>query len=138
MSYSTFAGTIIEDKGEVIAAFGAALKNKGICISDCELEEWKGASKREVIRHLVERQEGRNSPTGNAVEETYKVFQAELESLYRRDINPTQGATSTFDWCRERGIQLATTTGFYSEIRDLIWIAWVGAACSQRTFAAAT
>jgi phosphonatase-like hydrolase len=53
-----------------------------------------GASKREVIRHFVEHE--------------------------RTRIRPIPGAASTFAWCRERGIQLATTTGFYGEIRDLI------------------
>jgi phosphonatase-like hydrolase len=32
----------------------------------------------------------------------------------------TAGTTSTFDWLRKRGIKIATTTGFYREVNDLI------------------
>lgn len=115
------AGTIIEDNGEVLTAFGTALKANGICFSETELEEWKGASKREVIRHFVGRQAGGGKPVAqDAVEQTYKLFRSELERVYRHHIRPIEGATSTFAWCREHDIKLATTTGFYSEIRDMV------------------
>lgn len=46
------AGTIIEDHGEVLSAFRLALQQSGIGFADT----WRGASKREVIRHFVEGQ----------------------------------------------------------------------------------
>ena len=114
------AGTIIEDRGEVRTALGHALRKRGIPFEQDELKEWMGASKREVIRHFVARDNRRKSPSADVVELTYKLFRSELENLYRSSINPIPGAATTFAWCRERGIQLATTTGFYAEIRDLI------------------
>lgn len=112
------AGTIIGDGGEISIALASALQKSGICCSAQELKEWKGASKREVISHFVERQAGRPSP--QTVERTYGLFRRELEELYRKIIDPVPGAVATFEWCREHGMQLATTTGFPGEIRDLI------------------
>jgi len=114
------AGTIIEDRGEVLTAFASALRKNGIGFAEDELQEWKGASKREVIRHFVERETDRKPLASHTIEQTYALFRAELENLYREGIHPVPGCASTFAWCRERGIQLATTTGFYSEIRNLI------------------
>jgi phosphonatase-like hydrolase len=113
------AGTIVEDHGEVVSAFAAALQANGILFTQEELKQWKGASKREVIRHFVEHGESTSDPN-ETVEATYRCFRAELESLYAQRIQPIDGAAATFAWCRDHGILLATTTGFYREISDLI------------------
>jgi phosphonatase-like hydrolase len=111
-------GTIIEDHGEVVSAFAGALQKNGVPFTQEELKAWKGASKREVIRHFVN---GLQSPDPVArVEATYSCFRSELQSLYRQGIKPIKGAAETFAWCRDRGILIATTTGFYREISDLI------------------
>lgn len=114
------AGTIIEDRGEVEAAFANALQKSGIPFTEEELKEWKGATKREVIRHFVERENNGTSPSLDRVEEIYRLFRSELEGTYRERVSPVPSADAIFAWCRERGIRLATTTGFYAEIRDMI------------------
>ena len=115
------AGTIIEDHGEVVDAFRQALEANGISFVDAELSEWKGASKREVIRHFVQRQFGDNSRGPEKVAATYAGFRSQIEDDYRkRGITPIAGAAATFSWLRERGITIATTTGFYRELTDLI------------------
>ena len=113
------AGTIIEDHGEVVSALACALQKNGIPFTQEELKRWKGASKREVIRHFVEAL-GVNSKQAETVETTYQCFRSELVSLYERRINPIENAKATFDWCRDRGILMATTTGFYREVSELI------------------
>ena len=111
------AGTIIEDQGEVVHAFGSALRKNGVAFTEDELKRWKGASKREVIRHFV----GRGGPADEQlVEATYRSFRAELENAYGRELRPIAGAETTFAWCRDHGILMATTTGFYAEISNLI------------------
>jgi phosphonatase-like hydrolase len=113
------AGTIIEDHGEVVRAFSAALQKNEIPFSEDELKRWKGASKREVIRHFLDL----NCPNAgqtDMVETTYRCFCAELESLYAERLTPVKGAAATFAWCRDHGIQTATTTGFYREISSQI------------------
>jgi phosphonatase-like hydrolase len=115
------AGTIIEDHGEVLDAFGQALKVNGIVFSSAELREWKGAAKREVIRHFVKRQFGDDSRSPEKIEATYASFRGQLENHYRvRGVSPIPGAQSTFEWLHERNIEIATTTGFYRELNDLI------------------
>ena len=115
------AGTIIADHGEVVSAFRSALKNHGIRVSDVELAEWKGASKREVIRKFVSRESNRDAGQEERVEGIYADFRAILEAHYRDSgVEPIPGAGETFAWLRSRGIQIATTTGFYREVTQLI------------------
>jgi len=115
------AGTIIEDHGEVLDAFSQALKGNGIAFTDAELREWKGASKREVIRHFVKRQFGEDPRSAEKIAATYANFRNLLENDYReRGVSTISGAHSTFLWLRERNIEIATTTGFYRELNDLI------------------
>src|SRR5215468_3618282 len=113
------AGTIIEDHGEVIGAFARALMENGIPFTEDELKRWKGASKREVIRHFVT-QADPNTEVEEKVETAYRSFRSELERCYREKLVPIAGALETFRWCRDRGMLLATTTGFYREISDLV------------------
>jgi phosphonatase-like hydrolase len=113
------AGTIIEDHGDVVGAFAKALMENGIPFVEDELQKWKGASKREVIRHFV-MQADPNGQVEQTVEASYRSFRVELERGYSEKLVPIAGALETFRWCRDRGILLATTTGFYREISDLI------------------
>lgn len=113
------AGTIIEDHGEVVRAFSAALEKNGISFTKDELKRRMGASKREVIRHFAQ-QLGTATQLPDIVETTYGCFRDELEKLYTERITPIDGAAATFQWCRHHDIQIATATGFYREISDLI------------------
>jgi phosphonatase-like hydrolase len=113
------AGTIIEDHGEVVRAFAKALMENGIPFAEDELKKWKGASKREVIRHFIQQVE----PKGDVeqqVESSYRRFRSELETCYMEKLVPIPGTVEAFRWLKERGILLATSTGFYREISDLV------------------
>jgi phosphoglycolate phosphatase len=113
------AGTIIQDHGEVVRAFSSALRQQGIPFTEEELRHWKGASKREVIRHFVQRYQPGLDAEG-VVEATYHCFRNELEVTYKNRLHPIEGAAPTFAWCREHQIKLATTTGFYRELSTVI------------------
>jgi phosphonatase-like hydrolase len=115
------AGTIVEDRGEVVGAFSTALEKHGVAHTAAELKEWKGASKQEVIRHFVERQGGGAAVLESAVAIVYADFRIALERHYRENgIVPIPGVDKTFTRLRERGIKMATTSGFYREVSDLI------------------
>jgi|SRR5579872_5396938 len=116
------AGTIVEDHGEVLFSFERALKTNGVSVEENELREWKGASKREVVRYFVERQTGANALTANQrIDKAYGDFRQILEDHYQNNgMVPVQGATATFDWLLHHNIHIATTTGFYREVNDLI------------------
>jgi phosphonatase-like hydrolase len=113
-------GTIIEDNGEVIAAFSAALAANGLPATAAELAEFKGASKRDVIKRFVERQWSKEDP-GNAkrVDKAYADFRAELESKFSNGgVKPIRGAARTFAWLKAHNLLCATTTGFYRSVTD--------------------
>ncbi len=115
-------GTIIEDKGEVITSFAAALAANGLAASEAELKEVKGSSKRDVIKKFVERQWGKDA-AGNEdrICKAYGDFKSELESKFSNGgVNPIAGAGATFAWLKAQGIGCATTTGFYRSITDRI------------------
>jgi phosphonatase-like hydrolase len=115
------AGTIIVDRGEVLQSFSSVLRKHGVDFPEFELEEWKGASKREVIQHFVTRQFGVGPKHDRKVAEVYAEFRRALELHYRDGgVLPIPGAGQTFDWLRQQGIQIATTTGFSREVCELI------------------
>jgi phosphonatase-like hydrolase len=127
-------GTIIEDNGEVIGAFSAALETNGLNATQAELTEMKGASKRAVITQFVERQWGKDT-TGNEVRiaKTYEEFKKQLENSFSNGgVKPIRGAAATFDWLKTQNIICATTTGFYKSVTDGI----LKAAGWQDTFGA--
>ncbi len=113
------AGTLIEDHNEVSDAFLDALRNNHVEVTDDEIKEWKGSSKRQVITHFVERQFGRcrNLPL---IDRTYSEFRFNLEQRYNSAIVKVAGADDVIGWLRERQFKIATTTGFYREVRDRI------------------
>jgi phosphonatase-like hydrolase len=113
------AGTIIQDHGEVVTAFSIALRRNGVPFEESELKQWKGAAKREVIRHFVEERR-RDANQEEIVEATYLGFRDELRRLYSERLKPIAGADATFAWCRDHGIRMATTTGFYRDESELI------------------
>src|SRR3981081_1057953 len=115
-------GTIIEDHGEVVASFSAALAANGVAASETEIKELKGSSKRDVIKKFVERQWGKED-AGNEdrIRKGYADFRAELENKFSNGgVKPIVGAESSFAWLKAHGIVCATTTGFYRSITDRI------------------
>ena len=116
------AGTTIEDTGQVLTAFVAALRENGIAVGEGELQKWRGASKREVLRVFIERQFGSDDP-GNAerVERTYAKFCEQLESSYINEgVRGIAGVEAVFSWLHERGVKIALTTGFYRRVTEII------------------
>jgi phosphonatase-like hydrolase len=116
------AGTVIEDAGQVPAAFTAVLRNHEIEITSDSLREMRGASKREVIQHFVERQPGGSEENVLArTEEIYNSFRTTLAALYEREgVREIAGATETFTWLQQRGVRVALNTGFDRTITELL------------------
>jgi phosphonatase-like hydrolase len=127
-------GTIIEDHGEVVASFSAALAANGLPASEAEIKELKGSSKRDVIKKFVERQWGNVDP-GNEdrILKAYGDFRTELENRFSNGgVKPIAGAEASFAWLKAHDIVCATTTGFYRSVTDRILdsVGW------QKTFTA--
>jgi phosphonatase-like hydrolase len=116
------AGTTVEDGGQVGDAFRGALAERGMALDDEALRAWRGASKREVLRHFVEEQFGRDDADNDRrIELAYAAFRRHLERNYaERGVRAVAGAEGTFAWLRERGIGVALTTGFYRQVTEII------------------
>ena len=113
------AGTTVEDRDEVLAAFMTAVEENQLNASREEVNAKMGASKLEVFRYFAGRQYGADSE--ERARDAYRSFQRALEEGYRQNgIRPIAGAEETFQELRRRGIKIALTTGFYRKVTDLI------------------
>lgn len=107
------AGTTVEDRGQVPAAFAAALAAHGITITADQIARVRGASKRQAIRTFV---------TSDA-EATlvYKAFQQALKVRFESEVaRPIAGAADCFRALRDGGIKVALTTGFDRDITAML------------------
>src|SRR5438309_3653626 len=117
------AGTVIEDAGQVPAAFTAALENYEIEVTSDSLRKMRGASKRDVIQRFVERQPIGESKTDvlARTEEIYNSFRSTLAGMYEQDgVREIAGATEVFTWLQQRGVRVALNTGFDRTITELL------------------
>ena len=111
------AGTTVEDRGQVPAAFTAALAENGIDVSAAQINGVRGASKRVALLHFI--------PEGpeqmRTSEEVYAAFRSHLTRLYVSEgVQAIAGAAQTFGWLRERGVRIALNTGFDRETTGLL------------------
>ena len=118
------AGTTVEDRGEVPAAFTAALAEHGVVVTREQINGVRGASKRQAILHFI--------PSGleqeRLAEETYASFREKLTQRYSSEgVRAIPGAAAVFGLLRERGIRIALNTGFDRETTELLLgaLGWV-------------
>jgi phosphonatase-like hydrolase len=108
------AGTTIYDRGEVPAAFEAALREAGLAFDPAEVSGWRGASKREVVGRLVTRQNG-GATAG--VDQVYQRFrELLLERLAGAGPLSLPGVQETLARLKSDGLQVAVTTGFDRDV----------------------
>ena len=113
------AGTTVEDNDEVLAAFMAAVNEHGLDASEEEVNARMGGSKVEVFRYFVERQYGADNE--ERVDAVYSSFKGALEQGYQKNgVKAIAGVEDTFDELTRRGIKIATTTGFYRKVTEVI------------------
>ncbi len=112
------AGTTVQDTGQIPDAFTKALQKHDLTVTQDDLRAVRGASKREAIRQLVERQR----PEALArTEQVYQAFRERLRETFTRDGVPAiPGASETFAWLRDRKIKVALNTGFDRDITGLL------------------
>lgn len=116
------SGTTVADSGQVVAAFQDALGRFQIDVTEADLQPWRGASKRQVLRAFIESHWGIQAQGNDLrVDDAYAVFRSSLEAGYAgAGVQPVSGTESTFAWLRGRGIKIALTTGFYRRVTNLI------------------
>jgi phosphonatase-like hydrolase len=111
------AGTTVEDRGQVPAAFVAALAQHGIEVRAEQVAAVRGSSKRQAILELLP--DGPERPL--RADALYAAFRVELARRYERDgARPVPGAEATFRWLHDRGALIALNTGFDRDTTDLL------------------
>jgi len=112
------AGTTIADRGEVSAAFEAALQESGLAYEPGEVNAWRGASKREVVVRLLARQ-GEADPA--LADRVYRLFRTRLlERLERAAPLSLPGTHETLARLKAGRMHLALTTGLDREVVEAI------------------
>jgi phosphonatase-like hydrolase len=109
------AGTTIEDRGQVPAAFAAALSANGVTLSPEDIMRVRGASKRQAIRALLPPHDEHRAAG------IYEQFRHELASRYASDgVRTIPGAAETIRHVRARGAKVALTTGFDRDLATML------------------
>lgn len=105
-------GTIIEDRGDLPEALRSAMAHHGVTVSLAEINQWRGASKREIVRHFVKEEK--------LGDEIYREFTANLIQIYQ-GVPPIAGVEAAFRALRDGGLLLAANTGFDRPIMNSIF-----------------
>ena len=129
-------GTIIEDRGDIPGLLKSALEHHGVGSTPEEIAKLRGASKREIVRYFVDKQtRAGNIDRDVLTNSIYDEFTAKLIEVYR-SVPPIAGAEDAIRQLRERGLLVATTTGFDRAITASIFRRLGGRNTSRRRFAA--
>ena len=99
-------GTLIADHGEVPDAMLGAFSRHGVTVTPQEFAEWRGASKREMVRHFV----GREHKSDALIEPIYADFMATAGKAYEK-VQPIPGAEQAMKELAAMKLLMATTTG---------------------------
>jgi phosphonatase-like hydrolase len=113
-------GTIVEERGDVPEALGSALSKRGIRVSPTEINQWRGAAKREIVRHFVtQRMTLADGERDKLIEAIYSDFSARIIDSYKT-VKGIPGAEDAFRAMHNMGLTLATSTGFDGPITSSI------------------
>jgi phosphonatase-like hydrolase len=100
-------GTLIADHGEVPDAMLGAFSRHGVTVTPAEFAEWRGAAKRQMVRHFVQREHKSDA----LIEPIYADFMASATKAYE-NVQPIPGAEQAIKELTAMKLPLATTTGF--------------------------
>jgi len=116
-------GTTIRDRGEVPAAFAAALRDSDLRFDPAEISGWRGGSKRDVLGTLVARQHPTLAAADrqSRVAEAYARFRAALDERLRAAPDlALDGIVPALERLQAAGIRTALNSGFDRGIVDTI------------------
>lgn len=113
-------GTLIEDHGEVPDSMRSAFLGGGLDVSLNEIGEWRGASKRGMVRHFVELRREAGPDREALIERIYDDFSRRANEAYQ-DVQPIKGAEDALKRLKQTNLLLATSTGFDRPLNEFIF-----------------
>ena len=113
-------GTLIEDHGEVPDSMRAAFLGAGVDITLNEIGDWRGASKRGMVRHFVELRRDPSADREALIERIYNDFSRRANEAYQ-DVQPIKGAEDALKRLKQTNLLLATSTGFDRPLNDFVF-----------------
>lgn len=116
------AGTTVRDDNQVPEAFSATLAEYGIAITPAQIQQLRGASKKEAIAALLPPGDDLNART----DRVYQSFRAQLAQRFEGTAREVPGARAVFDRLRAKGIKVALNTGFDRDTTRMLMraLAW--------------
>src|SRR4051812_6423661 len=77
-------GTIIQDRGDVPDAVQNAFSRRGMRVTPEEIASWRGASKKELVKHFVaERSEATGADRDTLADAVYADFNKRVIEVYK-------------------------------------------------------
>jgi len=102
-------------------ALRSAFAKQGLVVDSAEIGAWRGASKRDMVRHFVElRAKASSADQAKLCDTIYRDFNAQLDEAYNT-VPPIDGVEQAFERMRSAGLLLATTSGFDRKITASIF-----------------
>ncbi len=123
------AGTTVQDDGMVLKCLVDTVHTYDLPGNSKELNDLMGMNKREVFAMLASQKYPRDSVQVERVaDQALTTFIQKMKAAYEQHLAPIPGAEATFAFLRERGIKIATDTGFDATIGGLIMerLNWLG------------
>lgn len=126
------AGTTVRDESYVARCLHRAAIDVGIDASQEEIGRNIGTNKRDLYKLLIARQRGVDADLERIgtiavadsdaalAEEAFHVYERYMLDLYRQEIREVHGASDVFRWLHDRGVRVATDTGFHKQINEAI------------------
>lgn len=125
------SGTTVSDENAVAESLYAAAQEAGLDATLEEITVKVGTNKIHLYQSLIARSQGRivgiedlekqDDPASHA--QAMAIFHRYSEIMidyYRRGVRAIDGAEAAFAWCQERGIKVATDTGFHRDVTEAI------------------
>jgi phosphonatase-like hydrolase len=132
------SGTTIDDGTAVADCLFAAAQEFGMEVSHAEILPRIGTNKIHLYQYLLAKAAGRARDFRDfereqdpeflpRATEMFRRYEVLMLEHYQRGVTEMSGASETFRWCQERGIRVATDTGFHRTITEAIMEAtgWV-------------
>lgn len=125
------AGTTVQDDAAVSGCLYKAAIEYGLECTHEEILKSIGTNKIHLFQYLIAKKrgaqisfkgfEGEKDPS--TYDEAMTLFQRYTEIMieyYRTELKPVPGAEDTFAWCHDKGIYVATDTGFHRDVTSAI------------------